>query len=114
MIATIYENIGSGALDIDPKNDNRWVKLGKRLTRILLLSAFAFEVLSIFVTTTTSTATTLASILVICWVLTGGDVLGVHWVGFFSARARFSTLVYVVSLLMIPVLRGAIWSIVPA
>lgn len=55
VIATIYENIGSGALDIDAKKDKSWVKFGKRVTRLLLLSAFAFEILSIFVTTVTGT-----------------------------------------------------------
>ena len=55
MIATIYENVGSGSLDIDRKNDTPLVMFGKRLTRLLLLSAFAFEVLSIFVTTVTGT-----------------------------------------------------------
>ena len=53
VIATIYENVGSGSLDIDRNNDTRLVMFGKRLTRLLLLSAFAFEVLSIFVTTVT-------------------------------------------------------------
>lgn len=55
VVATIYENIGSGALDIDRKKDTRMVMFGKRMTRLLLLSAFAFEVLSIFVTTVTGT-----------------------------------------------------------
>jgi hypothetical protein len=55
VIATIYENIGSGALDIRADSDTRWVMFGKRITRLLLLSAFAFEVLSIFVTTVTGT-----------------------------------------------------------
>ena len=55
VIATIYENLGSGALDIDAKKDTRAVKFGKRMTRLLLLSAFAFEVLSIFTTTVTGT-----------------------------------------------------------
>lgn len=55
VVATIYENIGSGALDIDAQKDKKWVKFGKRVTRLLLLSAFAFEILSIFVTTVTGT-----------------------------------------------------------
>ncbi|KAL7572259.1 hypothetical protein ACA910_011787 [Epithemia clementina (nom. ined.)] len=54
VIATIYETMGSGAMDVR-KKDTKWVKLGKRMTRVLLLSAFAFEVLSIFVTTVTGT-----------------------------------------------------------
>lgn len=52
VIATIYENIGSGALDI-ASDDSKWVRTGKRVTRLLLLSAFAFEIISIFVTTVT-------------------------------------------------------------
>lgn len=55
VIATIYENIGSGALDIHRRKDTKWVMLGKRICRLLLLSAFALEVLSIFVTTVTGT-----------------------------------------------------------
>lgn len=55
VIATIYENIGSGALDIDRENDTRAVIFGKRCCRLLLLSAFGLEVLSIFVTTVTGT-----------------------------------------------------------
>mmetsp|Transcript_9520 Transcript_9520/g.18300 ORF Transcript_9520/g.18300 Transcript_9520/m.18300 type:complete len:370 (-) Transcript_9520:1296-2405(-) len=55
VIATIYENIGSGALDIDTQKDSKWETLGKRVARLLLLSAFALEVLSIFVTTVTGT-----------------------------------------------------------
>lgn len=54
VIATIYENIGSGALDIDD-DDSKTIQFGKRLTRVLLLSAFALEVISIFVTTVTGT-----------------------------------------------------------
>lgn len=54
VVATMYENIGSGALDIQ-KEDTKMVRFGKRLTRVLLLSAFALEVMSIFVTTVTGT-----------------------------------------------------------
>ena len=54
VVATMYENIGSGALDIG-QDDTDIVKFGKRLTRFLLLSAFALEVMSIFVTTVTGT-----------------------------------------------------------
>ena len=54
VVATIYENMHSGDLEID-KSDGRWVQLGKKLTRLLLLSAFALETLSIFVTTVTGT-----------------------------------------------------------
>ena len=55
VVATIYENMSSGALDVDRRKDTKWIRLGKRLTRVLLLSAFALEVLSIFVTTVTGT-----------------------------------------------------------
>ena len=54
VVATMYENIGSGDLDIQ-EQDTRVVRFGKRLTRVLLLSAFALEVMSIFVTTVTGT-----------------------------------------------------------
>ena len=54
VIATIYENISSGTLEIK-KDDHPHVKFAKRLTRVLLLSAFALEVMSIFVTTVTGT-----------------------------------------------------------
>lgn len=54
VVATIYENMHSGDLEID-KTDGWWVQLGKKLTRLLLLSAFALETLSIFVTTVTGT-----------------------------------------------------------
>lgn len=54
VIATIYENIGSGALDIEDE-DTKIVKFGKRVTRVLLLTAFALEIMSIFVTTVTGT-----------------------------------------------------------
>ena len=55
MIATIYETLGSGALDINRQEDSRLVMFGKRVCRLLLLSAFALETLSIFVTTVTGT-----------------------------------------------------------
>ena len=54
MIATIYETIGSGALDIDGKDTKR-IKFAKRFTRYLLLTAFALEIISIFVTTVCGT-----------------------------------------------------------
>lgn len=54
VVATLYENMGSGDLDIQ-KKDSKAVRFGKRLTRVLLLTAFAFEILSIFVTTVTGT-----------------------------------------------------------
>lgn len=54
VVATIYENISSGELDIEAM-DGRWTRLGKKFCRVLLLSAFALEVMSIFVTTVTGT-----------------------------------------------------------
>lgn len=54
VVATLYENMSSGSLDVKSK-DRPWVRFGKRLTRVLLLSAFASEVISIFVTTVTGT-----------------------------------------------------------
>lgn len=44
----------SGDLDISPQ-DNKKTRFGKKLCRLLLLSAFALEVMSIFVTTVTGT-----------------------------------------------------------
>jgi hypothetical protein len=55
VVATLYENMNSGILDVNMKNDTKLVRFGKRLTRVLLLSAFALEVISIFVTTVTGT-----------------------------------------------------------
>lgn len=54
VIATIYETMNSGALDLQ-KSDSPRVKTMKKVTRLLLLSAFALEVFSIFVTTVTGT-----------------------------------------------------------
>lgn len=56
VVATLYENMSSGALDVDSRRDVSWkIRLGKRLTRVLLLSAFAFETISIFTTTVMGT-----------------------------------------------------------
>jgi len=54
VIATIYENLNSDEYQVK-KNDKKWVAFGKKFVRLLLLSAFAMEVLSIFVTTVTGT-----------------------------------------------------------
>ena len=54
VIATMYENIANGVLDISPE-DSRFTKFNKRVTMSLLLSAFALEVVAIFVTTVTGT-----------------------------------------------------------
>lgn len=54
VVATLYETMRAG--DLEPQvNDGKWVALAKKLTRLLLLSAFALEVMSIFVTTVTGT-----------------------------------------------------------
>jgi hypothetical protein len=52
VVATLYENIGRGDLDVE-KTDVQWVRFAKRTTRFLLLSAFALEILCLFVTTIT-------------------------------------------------------------
>ena len=54
VIATIYENRSSGELDLKD-TDTKGIRLAKKLTQVLLLSAFAFETLSIFCTTVTGT-----------------------------------------------------------
>lgn len=54
VIATIYENLNSNDLNLEPE-DSKLTKFSKKLTRFLLLSAFALEVMSIFVTTITGT-----------------------------------------------------------
>jgi hypothetical protein len=54
VVATLYENIHSGDL-VASADDSYWVQLGKKVTHLLLLSAFALEVVAIFVTTVTAT-----------------------------------------------------------
>lgn len=54
VVATLYENIHSGDL-VTSEDDSFWVQIGKKVTHLLLLSAFALEVVSIFVTTVTGT-----------------------------------------------------------
>jgi hypothetical protein len=54
VIATLYENVRGGALEVR-KGDSKYASFAKRLTSILLLSAFGFLVVSIFVTTVTGT-----------------------------------------------------------
>jgi hypothetical protein len=54
VVATLYENIHSGDL-VANADDSYWVQLGKKVTHLLLLSAFALEVVAIFVTTVTAT-----------------------------------------------------------
>jgi len=52
VIATIYENMKSGDLELT-SDDSKIVSFSKKLTRLLLVTAFGLEVLSIFVTTVT-------------------------------------------------------------
>ena len=54
VVATLYDNMHSGDLEMSD-SDSRLVRVGKLVTRLLLLSAFAMETLSIFVTTVTGT-----------------------------------------------------------
>jgi len=54
VIATLYENMHSGDLEV-LQSDSLATQLGKKVTRLLLLSAFAMEAISIFVTTVTGT-----------------------------------------------------------
>lgn len=54
VVATLYDNMHSGDLEMSD-SDSRLVRFGKIVTRLLLLSAFAMETLSIFVTTVTGT-----------------------------------------------------------
>lgn len=56
VIASIYEFDKEENLELS-KNDGKVITLLKKLTKILLVSAFALEVLSIFVTTVTGTGT---------------------------------------------------------
>jgi hypothetical protein len=55
VVATLYENIKSGDLEIREGNDKRTVTIMKKCTKLLLLSAFAFEVICIFVSMVTGT-----------------------------------------------------------
>lgn len=55
VVATLYENMHRGDLEVLPGQDSRLMRLGKQMTRLLLLSAFALEAVSIFVTTVTGT-----------------------------------------------------------
>ncbi|CAB9514563.1 expressed unknown protein [Seminavis robusta] len=51
VIATLYENMSSGSLDVMEKTDPAWVKVAKKATRLLLLSAFILQIVCIFCTT---------------------------------------------------------------
>lgn len=50
VIATLYESMSSGHLDIEPK-DKSWVKMAKKMTRLLLVTAFILQIVCIFCTT---------------------------------------------------------------
>jgi hypothetical protein len=50
VIATLYENFRGGQLELHP-GDTPYVMAAKKLTNMLLLSAFAMQIVSIFVTT---------------------------------------------------------------
>lgn len=54
VVATLHENIHQGDLVVS-KHDKFSTQLAKKLTHLLLLSAFALETMSIFVTTVTAT-----------------------------------------------------------
>jgi hypothetical protein len=54
VIATLYENIRGGHFDLR-KGDTAYIMAAKKTTNFLLLSAFALQIISIFVTTVTST-----------------------------------------------------------
>ncbi len=50
VIATLYENIRGGQLELH-KGDTPYIMAAKKLTNMLFLSAFAMQIVSIFVTT---------------------------------------------------------------
>jgi hypothetical protein len=54
VVATLYESMRGGELVVQGK-DTRYVKFAKHLTTFLLMTAFAFQIISIFVTTVTGT-----------------------------------------------------------
>jgi len=54
VIAILYENARGGQLEIR-RGDTTYVKFAKKMTSLLLLSAFALEIIAIFVTTVTGT-----------------------------------------------------------
>ncbi|KAL3916835.1 MAG: hypothetical protein SGILL_005000 [Bacillariaceae sp.] len=54
VIATLYENVRGGALSVY-NSDPPYTVVAKKLTNILLLSAFGFQIMSIFVTTVMGT-----------------------------------------------------------
>lgn len=53
-VATLYENIRGGALDVS-HDDTPYIRYAKKVAHVLLLSAFGLQITSIFVTTVTGT-----------------------------------------------------------
>jgi hypothetical protein len=49
VVATLYENMKKGDLEV-VETDKPMIQFGKKITRLLLLSAFALELFCIFVT----------------------------------------------------------------
>jgi hypothetical protein len=54
VVATMYENIRGGVMEIQ-KDDSVYARRAKKMTSALLISAFALQIVSIFVTTVTGT-----------------------------------------------------------
>ena len=55
VIATLYETLSSGSLDVNEATDPRWVQIAKKATRMLLVSAFIMQIICIFCTTVLGT-----------------------------------------------------------
>jgi hypothetical protein len=55
VIATLYETLSSGSLDVDETTDAKWVQIAKKATRMLLVSAFMMQIVCIFCTTVLGT-----------------------------------------------------------
>jgi len=54
VVATLYESMHNSDMEVS-ESDTKIVQLAKKMTRLLLVSAFAMEAISIFVTTVTGT-----------------------------------------------------------
>lgn len=54
VLATLYENIRGGTLELH-KGDTTYIMIAKKTTHFLFLSAFALQIVAIFVTTVTGT-----------------------------------------------------------
>jgi hypothetical protein len=55
VIATLYETLSSGSLDVNETTDAKWVQVAKKATRMLLVSAFMMQIICIFCTTVLGT-----------------------------------------------------------